>query len=155
MTDPIVGIIFLVGTGLLEALAGILIRIGISKIWFLAERVPAIVMPSFAHGLFPMGLGSITLGLLMYWDLESEVTRILLCSVVCPLFLLGMVFAVWDPWWLQPAWYRWLKEYHSNIIPILQEEGRAMGRWEWQRRVATQKGLEQWVDEVRQKRGLG
>jgi hypothetical protein len=68
---------------------------------------------------------------------------------------MGMLFAVRDTWWIKPRWYRWLEEHHGDIIPLLQQEARAMGRWKWQRRVATQEGLEEWVAEVREKHGLG
>jgi hypothetical protein len=131
-----------------------LARIGILKTWFLLERVPVFVIPHSIFGAIPAGLGAIVLGIIVKLRPEPETATMICFGVTGPSFLVGVMLMIWPPWWIKPAWYRWLEERHGDIIPLLQEEARAMGRWKWQRRVATQEGLEQWVAEVRQKRGL-
>jgi hypothetical protein len=129
-------------------------RLGIWKLWFIAERVPGIVIPSFAYGSIFVGLSFLLLGFAVKFVTDSSDARVVLFCLVLPLWAFSLMFTVWQPWWLKPTWCRWLEEHHSDIISILQDEARAIGRWKWQRRVATQEGLEQWVAEVRQKHGL-
>jgi hypothetical protein len=71
-------------------------------------------------------------------------------------FLWGMsfVFAYLEPGWMSPAWYRWLKHEHDDILPYLAQEAHELGRAEWLARVQTQEDLEQWVEEFRRKHGL-
>jgi hypothetical protein len=147
--------VFLVGVGVLFLTGGILVWTGISKIWFLAEGVPMLIIPRFVYGMIPAGLGAIVWGILLKWYPDSETAWAVCCGVVGPLFIASQALTIWRPHWVKPTWYRWLEKHHGDIIPVLQEEGRKIGRWEWQRRVATRKGLEQWIEEVRQKRGLG
>jgi hypothetical protein len=153
-TNTALAVVFSITIGIAGLIPGILMQLGIWKLWFLAERVPGIVVPSYAFGLIPMGMAFFLMGVAMMSVTSQSVMGAILCCVFSPLNMASIVLAVWQPWWIKPAWCRWLEEHHGDIIPILQEEGRAMGRWQWQRRVATQEGLEQWIAEVRQKRGL-
>ena len=68
--------------------------------------------------------------------------------------MLSYIFAYFEPNWLSPEWYRWLKEEHGDILPYLAEEAHQMGREEWLKRVETQEDLEQWVAEVRRKHDM-
>ena len=74
-------------------------------------------------------------------------------NIAFGLTALGIVLAIWRPWWLKPKWLRWLEKEHGDIIGILWEEVRKEGH-AWERRVRTQEQLEQWVEEVQRKRGL-
>ena len=67
---------------------------------------------------------------------------------------MSFVFAYLEPDWMSPAWYRWLKHEHGDILPYLAQEAHEMGRAEWLARVQTQEDLEQWVAEFRHKHGL-
>jgi hypothetical protein len=146
-------LLFFGGLGTIALLSGILIRAGIWKTWFATKRIPVLLPTSYYFGYIPFGLMLLSIAFASLFEPE---TRLILFDCLVPLFLVSsIVLSIWQPWWVQPVWYRWLKEHHGNIIPILREEVQAMGGWEWQRRVSTQEGLEQWVAEVRQKRGLG
>ena len=70
-----------------------------------------------------------------------------------PLLIVTYILAMWQPWWLKPKWLRWLEKEHGRIIQVLWEEVRKEGH-SWERRVRTQEQLEQWVAEVKRKRGL-
>jgi hypothetical protein len=149
-----VTIVLSLAIGVSGLVMGILVRLGVWKLWFVTERVPAIVIPSFSFGLIPAGLAFSLLGVALKFVTDPSTAQMVFFCVIFPLGMTSVVLAIWQPWWVKPTWCRWLEQYHSDIIPFLQEEARAMGRWKWQRRVATQEGLEQWVAEVRQKRGL-
>jgi hypothetical protein len=56
---------------------------------------------------------------------------------------------MWQPKWLLPHWYNWLRERHGKIMPFLLKEARSMRGYEWERQVSIQEGLEEWVAEVR------
>jgi hypothetical protein len=152
MSDRLVVILVFGGFGAITLASGLLMQSGVWKAWFATKRVPVLVPTSYYFGFIPAGLGLLSAGLVFV--VGHNAGSVLLCCAVLPCLALSIVLAVWQPWWIKPAWYRWLEERHGDIIPLLQEEARAMGRWKWQRRVATQAGLEQWVAEVRQKRGL-
>ena len=64
------------------------------------------------------------------------------------------IIAILEPNWMSPAWYRWLKKYHGDIMPYLVRDAQRLGRKVWMERVKTQEGLEEWAAEVRRKQGL-
>jgi hypothetical protein len=145
-------LLFFGGLGTIALLSGILIRAGIWKTWFATKRIPVLLPTSYYFGYIPFGLMLLSIAFASLFEPE---TRLILFDCLVPLFLVSsIVLSIWQPWWIQPVWYRWLKEHHGNSIPILREEVQAMGGWKWQRRVSTQEGLKQWVAEVRQKHGL-
>ncbi len=69
-------------------------------------------------------------------------------------FIPAIIIAIIRPRWLVPPWLRWLEDNHGDIIDLLRDEARQMGGREWDRQISTQKGLEQWVAEVRRKHRL-
>ena len=148
------GMVFLLALGVSGLVIGVLMHLGIWKLWFVVERVPVLVIPSFAYGSIPVGLAFLILGISIRSVSDPSNARTIFFCVVFPLFMTSIAFAIWQPSWLQPNWYRWLEKHHGSVIPILKKEAQAMGRWKWQRRVRTQEGLEQWVEEVRRKHGL-
>ena len=150
LSEDLIPFIFLLSIGGVGLVSGFFMWTGRLKTWFLVRRIPVLLPTAFFNGsVVLLGLVPITLAVAA---LTGKL--ILLWCLVLPLMMLALVLAIWQPWWIQPAWYRWLEEHHGDIIPLLQEEARAMGRWNWQRRVATQEGLERWVAEVRRKHGL-
>jgi hypothetical protein len=144
-------LVFFFGIGLPTLAAGVSMRVGIWKGWFIVKRVPVLLPTSYLFGFVPAGLSFISVGAAIAVDNSA---RYIFWCVTFPLFVISILLAIWQPGWIKPAWYRWLDEHYGDIIPILQEEARQLGAPKWGRRVATQKGLEQWVDEVRRKRGL-
>jgi hypothetical protein len=152
VSDQLALVLFFGSFGTIFLISGLLIRVGAWKAWLATERIPVLVSPSFGFGLIPAGLMFLFSALVFL--VEHDTGSILLCCGAVPSFSLAVVFPIWQPWWILPVWYRSLKEDHGDIIPILREEAQAMGRRRFQERVATQEGLEQWIAEVRQKRGL-
>jgi hypothetical protein len=125
-------------------------KLGLDKRWFVMPAAPFIsrgfyfALPTFVIG-FALGL----IGLLsVAVDPYADPT---LMFVAFGFWGMGFIFAYFEPDWLSPAWYRWLKKEHGDILPYLAEEAHQLGRKEWLKRVETQEGLERWAEEVRHK----
>lgn len=131
-------------------LLGILIRLGIYKGWF-AESKSA----GSSFGYIPLGLTMILGCVWVGGRFTGLVTGfwagwcVPWLIIFFPLSGLSLFLMIRQPVWIQPAWYRWLINHHSDILEILREEATKQGARTWSRRVRTQKGLEQWVLEVR------
>jgi hypothetical protein len=130
---------------------GILTRLGYLRASYALKGHPVAAPRTLIYGLIPLGLG---LGLLAILPLVPEGMRPDLVSYgLGPLWILTLILAIWQPWWLKPGWVRWLEKEHGDILGILWEEVRKEGH-AWERRVRTQEQLEAWVAEVRRKHRL-
>lgn len=65
-----------------------------------------------------------------------------------PLFVVGLILAAWNPWWLRPRWLVYLEEEYGSVMWHLLEEATKDAR-AWEKRVRTQAGLEEWAEETR------
>jgi hypothetical protein len=125
-------------------------RLGLDKRWFVVPATPLIsrgfyfALPTFVVG-FAIFLVDMLQGVL---DPFADPT---LTLVAFGFLGSGFIFAYFEPDWLSPAWYRWLKKEHGDILPYLAEEAHRLGRKEWLKRVETQEDLERWAEEVRHK----
>ena len=130
-------------------------RLGLDKRWFVIPAAPLIsrgfyfFLPSFVLGF--------AIGLVDLWQIaldpySNKGTPLLFVGF--GFWGLGFVFSYFEPDWLSPTWYRWLKREHGDILPYLEQEANRLGRTNWLRRVRTQEGLEEWVAEVRRKHNL-
>lgn len=130
---------------------GVLLRMGYLRVSYAIKGNPVFAPPALLHSLIFLGLaiGSLAIGPLIPSDVRLNFGT----YVFGPLIISVFVFAIWQPWWLKPAWLRWLEKEHGDIIEILWEEVRKEGH-AWERRVRTQAQLEAWAAEVRRKRGL-
>jgi hypothetical protein len=78
-------------------------------------------------------------------------------SGVLVFIVLGLgifVTIFWQPEWMKPVWLRWLEQNHPELIPLLRDEVtslRGQAIFEWIRKVKTQEGFEQWVEEMAHK----
>jgi hypothetical protein len=123
-------------------------RLGFDKRWFVVPAAPLIsrgfyfALPTFVLG-FAVGLAGLLLP-----SLDPNANLVLVAFAI---WGLGFVFAYIEPDWMSPAWYRWLKEEHGDILPYLAEEAHQLGREEWLKRVQTQEDLERWAQEARRK----
>lgn len=136
--------VLLLSLGIFFLGQGILMRLGILKYWFATKRVPTLVIPDFAFGLIPVGLALVVLGLTPKMD-----------WLVSIFMGLGVVFTLWTPRWLKPAWLCWLEDNYGDLMPQLRQDAQRIGRWQWQRMVRTQEGLERWAESVRQRHLTG
>jgi hypothetical protein len=135
--------------GIVPLTLGLLIWTGRYKTWFIIPHIPVIAPVAFYNGSMVF-MGASIISLLVAALIDSPI----LFFLTCFLFPSSIILAIWQPRWIKPTWYRWLEENHGHIIPILQKEAQLLRGPAWSRRVATQEGLEAWVEEVRRKRGL-
>jgi len=128
-------------------------RLGLDKRWFVMPAAPFIsrnfyfFLPAFVVGCLVFLVGMLSV-------VQNPYADPTLMLVGLGIVGLGFVFAYLEPYWLSPAWYRWLKKEHSDILSDLAVEAHQLGRQEWLKRVQTQEDLEVWVAEVRRKYGL-
>ena len=105
---------------------GVLMRLGILKGWFAIKSSAGHPTLSSGLALIPIGLGFIAIGILfkarLLGILGTYASLDIITCTVFPLWLFGIVLAVWQPDWILPDWYRWLKKNHSEILPLLREE---------------------------------
>jgi hypothetical protein len=131
---------------------GILVRSGRHKRWYLHKGDPLYNPKEFALVCIPFGLMMLLFGIALVLP-TPEARQAIFWWGAFPLGIAGAVLLFWPPDWIKPAWLRWLEKNNEDIVLlILLEDARETPDWE--RRVATQAGLEAWVAEVRRKHGL-
>lgn len=101
----------------------------------------------WGYYFIPLGLMMFFLGLAILPFVPEE-WRLPCVLIGMALMLIGISI---PHKFLYPPWMKWLKQTHGSIIPLLQEEIRKIGYYEWNRRIKTQNELEEWIQEVRQK----
>ncbi len=126
---------------------------GRDKLWWLMKSTP-VVPAGIVYGAFPAAILFFVMAVIFRKSFPMETRILVLDYVLTPLLLLSILFSMWQPRWLKPKWMRWLETYHHPILGLLREEARNEDWRQWQRRVQTQEGLEEWVAEVRQKNKL-
>jgi hypothetical protein len=130
-------------------------RLGLDKRWFVMPA-RAVVSSGFYFALPAIILGFVT----AIWGLLLVILDPRGDDIPFPFYItfgllgLGYVFAYFEPNWLSPEWYRWLKKEHGDILEDLAEEAHWLGREEWLKQVETQKDLERWVEDFRRRHGL-
>jgi hypothetical protein len=129
------------------------IWLGWIKSWYILVPLPGKFNSSAIYALLPIGLAfSMLLIAAAFFPVEAR-TSLDIWSVLFLLFGgVGLLFIVWCPSWLKPPWVRWLEREYRYGLQILLEEARVMGRWQWEARVRTRQGLEDWAQEVLEKR---
>ncbi len=129
-----------------------IIWLGWIKSWYILLPLSGRFNSSMVYALLPIGL---SFGMLILSEIfpvpNPTSSNIWFCSFLV-LSGVGVLFIVWCPPWLKPPWGRWLEREYGYGLHILLEEARAMGRWQWEARVRTQKEMESWVQEVLERR---
>jgi hypothetical protein len=142
--------ILLAGFGVFSIAVGIGIRAGKRKRWWLMWDTP-ITPIAAAHIMIPGGIAFLIISIaFLLPDVESR-RRVFGYGLL--LMFSSWVLAIWRPRWLVPKWLLWLEDNHGEIYAQLREEAQKLGAREWERRVSTQEGLEEWAMEVRRKYG--
>jgi hypothetical protein len=145
--------LLLIAFGLVFFTMGVLARLGHFR-WIYAMKGHLVLAPPpLVHVATLIGFGMMFMGFLPFLPIAPEKRGDLVGYILLPLLIAIYVLAIWQPWWLKPAWLRWLEQEHGDIIELLWEDVR-QDRWAWERRVRTQAQLEAWVAEVRRKNEL-
>jgi hypothetical protein len=138
----------LAGMGLVFVFLGSGVRLGYWRRWYLGPDDPIFYPKPGVYGFIPLGLFCFCTALVLVlpepWQTFADWAAF--SFVALCILLVGL-----QPWWIKPAWVRWLEEENADILDRLIEEARRTK--DWHKRVATQEGLEAWVAEVREKWG--
>jgi hypothetical protein len=132
---------------------GILARLGYFKGVYVSKGFPVLVPKELVYAMVPFGL---MIGLLAILPLIPPIDELRMKIVIYfgpPLWIIGGIFAIWQPRWLKPAWLRWLEDNYGHVREGMFEEARQMGARNWEAQVRTQTDLERWADSVAQKNG--
>ncbi len=152
MDDKWVGLMIMGGLGLFLLIGGIVARLGLYKSLYVMNGNPAFAPVSLAYMSIPGSALFFSFALVFFLP-SVEIRRQFLFFFILPYQVFLIVLSIWRPWWLKPAWIRWIEKEHSYIQPLLWEDARK-NIWKWERQMRTQKDLEKWVSEVQQKHGL-
>ncbi len=151
-SDFVIVFLFFFGGGVLFLGFGLLIQLGVIKQWWLVYDTP-FTSSAAAYLSIPFSIVLFAMGLVMFIPDMSTRQKTFLYVVFFGL-IPSVILAMIRPRWLVPPWLRWLEDNHKSILGLLKNEARKMGGNEWNRRVRTQSGLEEWVEEVRRKREM-
>jgi hypothetical protein len=130
------------------AILGLRTYLGVDKFWWWSQSTP-VVPTGIVFGAFPASFLFLLMAYIFRPSVPVEMRMAIADYIGVPLIFLTLIFSMWQPRWLKPKWLRWLETHHRPILGQLREEARKEKWREWQRRVQTQKGLEEWVEEVR------
>jgi hypothetical protein len=123
-------------------------KIGIDKRWFVMPSAPLISRNIyFFLPAFIVGSAIFFVDLLL--NAHDPYSSPIPAYIALGLYGLGFVLSYLEPDWLSPTWYRWLKNEHGDILPLLAQEAQRLGRQEWLERVKTHEDLKQWVEDFR------
>ncbi len=139
--------IFLFGFTLI--IVGALLRLGKLRWMYIGQSLPVFAQRETVHLGIPLGIGVLITGLMTLLPDFNE----LLNYLVFFSFLITMILAFWQPWWIKPAWLRWMEDNYDYAIEEMFAEARKIGRFEWGKQVKTQAELEAWADEVARRNG--
>jgi hypothetical protein len=127
-------------------------RLGRDKRWFVAPM--PLISRNFYFALPTAMLGGFFIAIDIVLGINDPNSTPVFSFIAFGLWGASFVIAYFEPDWMSPEWYRWLKREHGDIMPYLVLDAHEMGRQEWMRRVQTQVGLEEWAAEVRRKHRL-
>ncbi len=133
--------------GLFTIWLGVMVRMGKLRWLFFGGNFP-IVAPVGAFLIaIPMGLGFITIGLMIVFPERDFFIPLAFFS------LIGVVLSFWTPNWLMPNWMSWLMNNYEHVLDGMFDEVHKMGVKQWEQKTQTQAELVAWADEVARKNG--
>lgn len=131
--------------------AGISIRIGKYKAWWLIKSTPIVPLAAAYLGI-PLGITFLVWASIAFFP-DVETRRNIFVYYGGSSFIVACFLALLRPRWLAPKWLLWLEDNQADLLDMLNREAWRMGAQAWQARVRTQVDLEDWVAEVRRKYG--
>lgn len=142
------------GLGMFMVVSDTIIYLGFYRSAYIVEAGNPVFVNKLLLGVPGIGLGLWCLFIAFLVIFPKSLRADLFSYIGIPLLLITIILAEWQPNWLKPKWLRWLEKEHGDIIGLLWEDARKRDRWEWERQVHTQEGLEAWVAQVRRSHGL-
>ncbi len=128
---------------------GIMVRSGKWRTPLLYRGFPVLASPGAFLIAIPMGLGIITIGLMIIFPEYNDPLTVPLVFF----FLTGIILSFWLPDWLLPNWFRWLVNNYEHVLSEMFDEAHQMGIKRWEKETQTQAELEIWADNVAKEHG--
>jgi hypothetical protein len=135
-------------TGLLLFGVGLLARLGYLKRMFIQKKVTGIFSRNTPYALMPAGLFLLSFYPISLWKGERPTEDLDALIILVVLFVSPLVFLIWQPRWLKPAWLQWLEENHGSRLEKIFAAARKIGPREWEAQVKTQDDLQRWVNRI-------
>ena len=132
----------MLSAGFVLVVFGVLVRTGRIRYWWASPYYAAGQEPYVS---LPGGLFFLVVAIAALFPAKMK-PFFLVMAIAC--IFSALVFLIAKPCFLKPQWLQWLEDNHKQDIPLLRKNARAMGHFQWARRVETQAGLEKWVDDV-------
>lgn len=107
-----------------------------------------------SYSMIPMGIACIIFPFSSLFMPKFESLALVITNIAGLISFIGILFGVFQPKFMMPMWYRWLRTNHNEIMPYLREDVERRGYEIWREQTDTQEGLEAWVAEVREKNNL-
>lgn len=137
---------------------GMYIRLGRSKQYFLKEESG--LLGADTYHFFPLVGGIFMVLAVIALAGDVEMRQNLVLYLLAPSLIAAFLIGVSRPSWLKPRWLQQLEQNHPDIYPTLREiareeigDDREKAR-EWSKRMDTERGRNEWVAEVRQRKGM-
>ncbi len=135
--------------GLFAVWLGIMVRMGKLRWLFFGGNFPILAPVGAFLIAIPMGLGIITIGLMVVFPEYND-------PLTIPMLFFGLtavVLGFWTPNWLMPNWMSWLMNNYEHVLDGMFDEVHKMGVKQWEQKTQTQAELVAWADEVARKNG--
>ncbi len=144
--------LFILGTIFLGL--GIHVRLGGFKSLYLAKGVPILMPRALQNGFIPIGAMLIAMVVALSETLfpEIETRQVIFLWLLMPLFFSSLIIVAWAPRWVRPRWIVYLEDEYGTVMWHLLEEAAKDAR-NWENRIKTQEGLEEWAEETRERLG--
>jgi len=146
-------LVFLGVIGFVFLTAGIWLRQGGFKAFFLIKGIPILMPRAVQNMAIPLGIT------LIIWEIATsnlfpttEIRGDVFSFVGGPSLIITIILGVWNPRWLRPQWLNYLEDEYGLVMWKLLDEARKDVP-AWSRRVRTQAGLEEWAEETRKMLG--
>ena len=126
----------------------LIVKTGVIKSWFILKTLPGLLSSRMMYAMLPFGISFLLVAIVVSLPNYDPKNSNLLTLALLFGPVLGFLFMYRPPNWLDPKWLQWLKKEYGYCLDILIEEAQLMNRWDWERQVRTQEGMQRWIDTV-------
>lgn len=150
MNLPLAFLIFW-GLASLTFIPGLLMRLGIWKGWYLAKNTPPFGVKGFVYLAMPVSALFISGPFMALIPVDPGMRLEIWSYIGVAGFVIGIVLAIWQPWWAKPEWLRRLEDNYDydEIKFVFLPAWRQMNHKEWGQLIETEAGLKELIRQAR------
>jgi hypothetical protein len=153
MNEYYIVVTIMFGFGIVSIYVGFRGLLGFQRKSYILPYEFGYVGSGVSYSMIPLGVAICMWSVFLVLPIPQE-SAIAAMNIFGLVAIIGILFGMFQPKFMQPKWYRWLMENHKDIMPWLREDVAMIGYDEWRQHTDTQEGLEAWVAEVREKNNL-